>query len=482
MAASAQGRQPERRAPQITSHTELWRLALAQLQTALQPKTYDAWFAQTRAVEMRAGKLVISVDNVYKRETLLSNYYPLISRAVEEVAGRRIAVEVVVDAAPVPDEPPEATLDARGQAPPKPAEPAREAPAGAFMRPALKAAYTMDNFVVGPSNQIAHAAAAAVAENPGRSHNPLFIYAESGFGKTHLLQAIAHITRAEYRTQYVSLRKYVDDFTNAARSGSRSAFADFRAKYEQADVLIIDDIQDLRRTDRTQDQFFDLFNHMHMEDRQIVLSCDTSPRQLRQLPDRLVTRFEWGLVVEINRPDLELRLAILRQKCRERGLVAEDDVLRLIAQRASHNVRELEGVLGHVELRARMAGSPITLDLALRAMEDYSFDEVKRSPPSVPEIINATCEVTGVSAEAFTTKRKDQRAARSRHLAMYLAREHTGLSYKEIGSYFGDRDHTTVLHGYRKILKELEGDPRKGLPPKAETQRAISDIRARLRL
>ncbi len=482
MAASAQERQPERRPPQITSHTELWRRALAQLQTALQPKTYEAWFAQTRAAEMRAGKLVISVDNVYKRETLLSNYYPLISRAVEEVAGRRIAVEVVVDAAPVPDEPPEATLDARGQKPPPPAEPAREQPAEGFMRPALKAGYTMDSFVVGPSNELAHAAASAVAANPGHSHNPLFIYAESGFGKTHLLQAIAHITSREHRTQYFSLRTYVDDFTTAARSGSRAAFADFRGRYEQADVLIVDDIQDLSRMDRTQDQFFDLFNHLHMNDKQIVLSSDTSPRRLDQLPSRLVTRFEWGLVVEINRPDLELRLAILRQKCRERGEVVEDDILRLIAQRASHNVRELEGLLNQVGLHARIAGSPITLDLALRAMEDYSFDEAKRAPPTVAEIINATGETTGVSAEAFTTKRKDQRAARSRHLAMFLSREHTGLSYKEIGAHFGGRDHTTVLHGYRKILKELEGDPRKGLPPKAETQRAISDIRSHLRL
>lgn len=472
MAASAQRRQPE---PQPTSHAELWRRALTQLQTTVQTKTYEQWFAPTRAVEMRAGKLIIGVENVYQRETLLSNYYTLISRAVEEVVGRRIDIDVIVAAAPTPDEPPDAPLDAGGQAPPlQPVD---------HPRPVLRDSYTMESFVVGPSNQIAHAAAAAVAENPGRSHNPLFIHADSGFGKTHLLQAIAHITLQQHRTVFTSLRDYVDEYVKAVRGSNRGVLAAFQEKYRQADVLIIDDIQDLAGKERTKDEFFDLFNALHLTDKQIVLSSDTPPRRLKGVPERLVTRFEWGLVVEINRPDLELRLAILQQKCVERGIVVGDeDVLRLLAQRASHNIRELEGVLNHVQLHASMARSPLTLDLALQAIDSYNFDTVKRAPPTIGEIINATGETTGVSAEAFTTKRKDQRAAHARHLAMFLAREHTGLSYKEIGAHFGDRDHTTVLHGYRKIHKELDGEPRKGTPPVAETQREISDIRSRLRL
>ena len=479
MAVSAHGRQPERSQPQHLSHTELWRRALNQLRDTMAGDTFNTWFARTRAVEMRAGKLVIAVDNVFNRETLMANFYSPISIAVEHAAGRRVEVDVVVGDTEEVEEAPPATLETRSDAPLQAQESASE-PTVIRTRPALKSGYTLDSFVVGASNQIAYAAATAVVENPGRSHNPLFIHADSGFGKTHLLQGIAHVTsQANHFTHYISTETFVREYVRAVRSGDRAAFQD---KYEQADVLIIDDIQDLFDKERTQDEFFNLFNALHLADKQIVLSSDTSPRRLHGLPERLVTRFEWGLVVEITKPDLELRMAILRQKADERKMHVEDKVLRLLAQRASQNVRQLERMLSHVRLHASMDGAPITLDLALRAIEDFSFDEVKRSPPTVGEIISATCETTSVSPEAFTTKRKDQRAARARHLAMYLAREHTGLSYKEIGVHFGDRDHTTVLHGYRKILKEVEGDEAKGKPPKAETQRLISEIRSRLRL
>lgn len=460
--------------PQPLSHTELWRRALGQLRNSFTADTYEQWFAQTQAVEMRAGKLIVAVDNIYKRETLLSNYYSPLSRAVEEVAGRRVEVEVVVKADIAPDQAPQAI-----EAADEPTEAAAPSPALARTRPVLKDAYTLDSFVVGSSNQIAHAAAVAVANDPGHSHTPLFIYSDSGLGKTHLLQAIAHETLKSYRTHYIATETFVRQYVRAVRSGDRAAFQD---KYEQADVLIIDDIQDLAGKEGTQEEFFNLFNTLHLADKQIVLSSDTSTRHLRGLPERLVTRMGWGLVVEITKPDLELRLAILRQKCNERGMRAEDDVLRLLAQRASHNVRDLERALNHVRLHSEFERAPITLELTLRALKSYSFEEVKRTPPTVGEIINATCEATNVPPEAFTTKRKDQRAARARHLAMYLAREHTGLSYKDIGVHFGDRDHTTVLHGYRKILKEVEGDPRRGIAPKAETQRLVSDIRTRLRL
>ena len=473
MASEPAARREFQRAPQPLSHTELWRRALGQLRNSFTADTYDQWFAQTQAVEMRAGKLIVAVDNIYKRETLLSNYYSPLSRAVEEVAGRRVEVDVVVKADIAPDQAPQAISGAAESTDAAAPDPA------ARTRPVLKDGYTLGSFVVGSSNQIAHAAAAAVAADPGHSHTPLFIYSESGLGKTHLLQAIAHETLTSHRTHYIATETFVRQYVRAVRSGDRAAFQD---KYEQAGVLIIDDIQDLAGKEGTQEEFFNLFNALHLADKQIVLSSDTSPRRLRGLPERLVTRMEWGLVVEITKPDLELRLAILRQKCNERGMHAEDEVLRLLAQRASHNVRDLERALNHVRLHSEFERAPITLELTLRALKSYSFEEVKRTPPTVGEIINATCETTNVPAEAFTTKRKDQRAARARHLAMYLAREHTGLSYKDIGVHFGDRDHTTVLHGYRKILKEVEGDVRRGLPPKAETQRLVSDIRSRLRL
>lgn len=433
--------------------------------------TYDAWFAKSRAVEMRAGKLVVRVDNVFTRQTLLQNYYSLISIAVKDAAGRRIEVDFIVDPAAVQDEGPESAIDGTGDVPSQNA---------ARTRPALKESFTLDRFVVGPSNQIAYAAACAVAENPGRSNNPLFIYSDSGLGKTHLLHGIAHITNAqELRTHCITTEAYIREYVDAVRNSQRG---EFQNKYEQADVLLVDDVQGLAEKEGTQEEFFNLFNALHMNDKQIVLTSDTHPRRMRGLMDRLVTRFEWGLVVEILKPELELRLAILRQKCKDSGLRVSDDVLRLLAQRATHNVRELEGVLNRVRMHADMDRSPISLDLALKALNGYRFDDVERAPPTVGEIINVTSEATGVSIESFTTKRKDQRAARARQLAMYLSREHTGLSYKEIGTYFGDRDHTTVLHGCNKITHEIEGDSSSGVSPKAETQRMISEIRTRLRV
>ena len=469
MGVGSHGAQPSRRQPQFATAAEIWRRALAQLRNTLPRNTYETWFASARAVELRAGVLILSVDNIYKRETLVTNYYSTISVAVAEVLGHRIEIEVEVNTDPPAPQTPDTTL----------AGAAAPASSVARTRPVLKSSYTLSSFVVGPSNQIAHAAASAVAENPGRSHNPLFIYGGSGLGKTHLLQAIAHITLEGSRTHCIPMESYIREYVEAVRTGDRS---DFQAKYEQADVLLIDDVQALVGKERTQEEFFNLFNALYLAGKQLVFSCDTSPRRLRGLQERLVTRLEWGLVVELLRPDLELRLAILRQKCLDRGVRIADDVLRLLAQHASRNVRELEGVLNHVELFANVERSPITTNTALRALSGYHFDDIERVQPTIGEIINAACETTGLAIDAFTSKRRDQRAARARHLVMYLAREDAHMSYPEIGSHLGGRDHTTVLHGYRKIHREVEGEPAKGLPPKAETQRMVSDIRSRLRL
>ena len=472
MASNAPNRQPFRQQPRPLTHTELWRRALDQLRNTLAPSTYDTWFAHTRAVEMRAGKLIIGVDNIYKRETLLSNHYPAISIAVKEAAGRLIEIEVIVDDR-LPSEPPPDAIAANR----KQTSEARAPVSRSY--PALRPNYTLDSFIVGPSNQHAHAAATAVAENPGRSYNPLFIYSRSGLGKTHLLHAVAHVAVAqELQTICLPYMSLLREFVAAVQSGARAAF---QAKFEQADMLLVDDIQGLT-TEGMQNEFFDFFNDLHLADNQIVLASDVPPRRIPGLPERLITRFEWGMLTEMGQPEFETRLAILRRKCDEQGMRAGDDVLHLLAQRPSHSVRDLEQSLNQVRLHSAIEGAPISAPLALRALEHFSSEEDLRTPPTVGEIINATCEATGVPPEAFTTKRKDQRAARARHLAMYLAREHTGLSYKEIGSFFGDRDHTTVLHGYRKILEEVDGDERRGIQAKAETQRLISDIRSRLRL
>lgn len=463
--------------PIIVSHHEIWRRALEQLRGTLTKGVYDTWFSDSRPIEYRGGTLRIGVKNVYQRGTLLESHYPAIKAAVEQAAGRPINVEVeVFKLEDLPEDP--GPADAIEW----PAEAAAAQPARTL--PVRKPHYTFDSFVVGSSNQIAYAAAKAVADAPGEAHNPLFIYSENGLGKTHLLHAVAHQTASRLSTLCIPASTYVRDFGNAIRFNERPAFHE---KYEEADVLLIDDVQSLvvgkGRIGGVLDEFFNTFNALHDGGRQIVITSDMPPRRLKGLPNRLVSRFEGGLVTEMDRPDLETRVAILVKWCDERDIDLREDVLYELAEHARHSVRELQGVLKRVLLSADVEDQPvITRDFAAKALEKHVSERSERKPPGAEDLIEATAAVLGISAEAFTTKRKDQRAARARHIAMFLVREHCGHSYAEIGASFGGRDHTTVLHGCRKIEAELAGDPSTGIEPDAETARLIADIRSRLNL
>lgn len=467
--------------PIIISHHEIWRLALEQLRGTLTKGVYDTWFADSRPIEYRGGTLRIGVKNVYQRSTLLESHYPAIKAAVEQAAGRAVNVEVeVFKLDDLPEEPEPADAIER------PAEPPPAPPPAAPSRtlPVLKADYTFDSFVVGASNQIAHAAAKAVAEAPGEAHNPLFIYSETGLGKTHLLHAIAHETAPHLHTVRVSAAVYVRELVHAVRHNERPAF---QHKYESVDVLLVDDAQGLvvgkGASGGVLDEFFNTFNALHDGGRQIVLTSDTPPRRLNGLPNRLVSRFEGGLVAEMERPDLETRVAILDKKCAERGIDLADDALYALADRAPHSVRELQGALGRVLMYASVERPPvITRAFIAKALEKHVSEHEERRPPGADDIIEATAASLGISSEAFTTKRKDQRSVRARHIAMFLVHEHCGYTFGQIGESFGGRDHTTVMHGCRKIEAELAGDPSTGAEADAETARLVADIRSRLGL
>lgn len=475
------GAEPRRRDavshPIIISHHEIWRRALEQLRGTLTKGVYDTWFADSRPIEYRGGTLRIGVKNVYQRGTLLEGHYPAIKAAVQQAAGRAINVEVeVFKLDDLPEEPEPADAIER------PAEPGEPPPARTL--PVLKSDYTFDSFVVGASNQIAHAAAQAVAEAPGEAHNPLFIYSETGLGKTHLLHAIAHETAPRLHTVRVSAATYVRECVRAIRRNERPAF---QHKYESVDVLLIDDAQGLvvgkGETGSVLDEFFNTFNALHDGGRQIVLTSDMPPRRLHGLPNRLVSRFEGGLIAEMERPDLETRVAILGKKCAERAIDLDEDALYALAERAPRSVRELQGALGRVLMYASVEHPPaITRPFIAKALEKHVSEHDERKPLVAEDIIEAAAVVFGISNEAFTTKRRDQRSVRARHIAMFLIHEHCGHTFKQIGRAFGGRDHSTALHGCRKIEAELAGVSPASAEYEAETARLVADIRSRLGL
>lgn len=477
---------PDRQPIAISPH-EMWRLALEQLRDTLPTNTFETWFAETRPIEYRGRTLRIGVDKAITREMLLSGYFTAIKTAVAEAAGRPVEIDFAVLGPADRMEPPPEGSEPKSPIDAPAGEPARAAEAQGAVprtRPVLKDSYTLGNFVVGNSNQFAHAAATRVAEEPGFAYNPLFIYSQSGLGKTHLLQGIAHVTSQRLYTICTTAELYRREFLAAIKAGKAGGDqrARFQERYESADVLLIDDIHEIGDAERTQQEFFNLFNALHGENRQIVLTSDVPPERMLGLPERMVTRFQWGLITEIEKPDLELRMAIVAEKGRQHGLDLEESVLRLLAERVRHNVRDLEGAFQRVRLFSDVEGAPITTALAMRALENRQFEQVERKSLEPGQIIAAAAAVTGVPIEAFTARRKDKRAARARHIAMYLIREHLGLPYKEIGTLFGGRDHTTVMHGWELVRDILAAEPSELEGIDQEVPRWVPDTRTRLGL
>jgi chromosomal replication initiator protein len=315
--------------------------------------------------------------------------------------------------------------------------------------------YTFDAFVVGPSNQLACAAAQAVAARPGEAYNPLFIYGGVGLGKTHLMHAIAHEAISQGRiVTYVSS----ETFTNELIAGIRERRTEeFRSRYRSADVLLVDDVQFIAGKEATQEEFFHTFNALHTAGRQVVLSSDRPPRAIPTLEDRLRSRFEWGLIADIQAPDLETRTAILQRRVREQGAIVPPEVLTYIAQRIQSNIRELEGSLTRVLAHAELTRRPLNTDLAAIALSDVVSNPVRRYIGS-EQVIDAVCRYFKADGRAIRGQGRAREIVVPRQVAMYLLREETGASTLEIGRELGGRDHSTVLHGANKIQREMDAD------------------------
>jgi len=420
-----------------------WQQVLQILEQQLPPRTVEVWFRQARPLALKQYTLILAVPNEFARDYIQSRFSPLLQATLERVFQRYINVQLI--ALPPGEEEGSFSL-------------------GAAVVPDneelcyLNPKYTFDTFVVGNSNRFAHAACLAVAQAPAKAYNPLFIYGGVGLGKTHLMQAIGHYVRQHmphYRVMYVSSEKFTNELINAIHDNDTVSF---RNKYRNIDLLLIDDIQFLAGKERTQEEFFHTFNALYEASKQIVISSDRPPKEIPTLEERLRSRFEWGLITDIQPPDLETRVAILRKKASLENIHLPDDIMLFIAQKIDSNIRELEGAFIRVAAYAAFTEQELTVETVEKILKE-ALNLAKPKPITVHLIQEKVAAYFNLKVEDFKSKRRTRDLAYPRQIAMYLARELTDTSLPKIGEAFGGRDHTTVLHAWEKISQDLQEDP-----------------------
>ncbi|NUR84564.1 MAG: chromosomal replication initiator protein DnaA [Nonomuraea sp.] len=481
----------------------VWQRALGNFLNESVPVQQRTWLGMVRPIALADDTIVLGVPNVFVKDLIEGKLRALVAHALSQELGQAMRLAVMIDTT-APEQPerphpvnqgyPQSTdpQPRFAQPPHPPSYQASEPPQFYIPQPEqpeisteypqpqfgfehppqpekapepnrweakstkpqegarLNQKYTFETFVIGASNRFAHAAAVAVAESPAKAYNPLFIYGDSGLGKTHLLHAIGHYAQSLYdgaRVRYVSSEEFTNDFINSIRDHKADGF---RSRYRAIDILLVDDIQFLEGKEQTQEEFFHTFNTLHNANKQIVISSDRAPKQLITLEDRLRNRFEWGLITDVQPPELETRIAILRKKAIQEGLAAPPEVLEYIASRISTNIRELEGALIRVTAFASLNRQGVDLQLAEVVLKDLITSE---SGPeiTIAKIMDMTAEYFGISIDDLCGSSRSRALVNARQIAMYLARELTDLSLPKIGQQFGGRDHTTVMHAERKI-------------------------------
>lgn len=410
--------------------------------------SYETWLISTRAVVFTDSTVVICTPNNFARDWLENRYTKHIKEAVYDYSGKQIELKFIIES---DDEPEESGAPSTPVTPAAKAKPIAEEPFAHMMNPK----YTFDTFVIGAGNRFAHAASLAVAEAPAKAYNPLFLYGGVGLGKTHLMHAIGHYVlehNPSARVMYISSEKFTNEFINAIRDNRGESF---RNKYRSIDVLLIDDIQFLAGKEQTQEEFFHTFNALHEERKQIIISSDRPPKEIPTLEERLRSRFEWGLITDIQPPDLETRIAILRKKARAENLDIPNEAMVYIANQIDTNIRELEGALIRVVAYSSLINEDITSHLAAEALKDI----IPSSRPrviTIQDIQQKVGEFYGLKIEDFKARKRTKSVAFPRQIAMYLAREMTDFSLPKIGEAFGGRDHTTVIHAHEKISEAIK--------------------------
>ena len=425
---------------------QLWRDTLAKLENELSKPSFDTWLSSTHLLDLEGDTLVIGVPNEFAKDWLESRYAPLIRSAVQAIFGQSKNLRFVIGTTNVTFREIDPEIKSLSQ------------PKTEITQSYLNPKYTFDTFVIGNSNRFAHAASLAVAESPARSYNPLFIYGGVGLGKTHLMHAIGNyvIDRSpNTRVLYVSSEKFTNELIESIRDKNSIEFSNH---YRNVDILLIDDIQFLAGKEGTQEEFFHTFNALHEANKQIIISSDRPPKEIPTLEDRLRSRFEWGLITDIQAPNLETRIAILRKKAKLENLQVANDVMVYIADHIQSNIRELEGALIRVMAYASLSSIPITTEVAAEALKDI-LPANNTKQITIEMIQHAVAEYFHLSPSEFKAKKRTRAVAFPRQIAMYLSRQLTDSSLPKIGDEFGGRDHTTVIHAHEKISESLRKDP-----------------------
>lgn len=440
---------------------KLWDQVLAQIQQELPSQAYETWFQPTRAVTVSETSVVVEVPSPFFRDWLASHYTDLIHRVLHSVGLPKAKVEYAVASATRMPVEKGAGISANAAPTPAPwpaAEHASRPAAGGASELILNARYTFDQFVVGPSNRFAHAAALASTESPARVYNPLFIYGGVGLGKTHLMQAIGHRLYEQYpqaRVIYISSERFTNQLISAIQNRSMALF---RERFRSVDVLLIDDIQFIGGKESTQEVFFHTFNALYDAHKQIVLSSDRPPKELRGVEERLISRFEWGLVTDVQAPDLETRVAILRKKAESQGSQVPDEITLFIAERISSNIRELEGALNRVLAYSVLINREISLGMAQEVLKGMVAEKARQV--TLERIQQVVAESFGFSVVELKSKRRTKEISLARQVAMALSRELTEASLPSIGEAFGGRDHATVIYACHKMSSGRNSDPK----------------------
>ena len=445
----------------FVSHLSLWETAKSELRNVLPRADFETWISSLQPLSIVEAKvLVLEAPSVLTEASVTSNYTDMLRRQLTLVAGRNMDYRLT------------ASVDAAREVAPSPAPVARASrQSAASPAPAIKATNTFDNFIVGPENEMAHGASLAVAKEPGHYYNPLFIHGPTGLGKTHLMHAIAHSVYAanpQARIAYISSETFTNDFIQALQAGN---VASFRRRYRELDLLLIDDIHFLAGKESTQDEFFHTFNELHNNHKQVVLTSDRPASEIAKLQERLVSRFQWGMVCSIQAPGLETRIAILRKKAAARGLDLQPEIAEFIASRIARNVRNLEGAVTRIVGLVGMTRKPLELAQVEKLLHDILVEEASHTLTA--EVIQRkVAEHYRIQMSDMTSKRRMQNIAFPRQVAMYLATQLTGMSLVSIGQAFGGRDHGTVIHARKTVVNQMEVD--------ANVRRTVEYLRAQL--
>ena len=437
---------------------KLWQAVLGELELTLSKASFTTWLKNTFIIENEDGRVIIAVPNTFSQAWLKQKYHQHIYKIIQNNSKERIkeiiykvqtmkgykeameqAKKVVVDMAHAYQQ--TSSYNATASKP-----------------LAINPRYTFSSFVVGKANELAHAAAKSVADNPGKTYNPLFIYGGVGLGKTHLMHAIGNEVQQKNpaaRILYVTCEQFTNDYINSISSGKMEKFTQ---TYRSPDILMVDDIQFLTGKEGTQEAFFHTFNELHSNNKQVVLSSDRPPKAIATIEERLLTRFEWGMIADISQPDIETRKAILKSKCVEKNVTLDDEIIHFITLNIQNNVRELEGALNKIIAYQQLNKMPLTLENIKKILFSLSNSSRRNGAISPKQLIDAVCEFYELHQDEITGKSREKRLAYPRQIIMFLLREEVHYSYPTIGAELGGRDHTTAMHAYEKISRLLESD------------------------